>query len=628
MAAGAGKNCLMSESQAELEVLRDTWPPSPWQILIGIVLALAALFFLTHSVALPGNGLARVFEFEQVKWLSIGLAALLWAGLLLVGRIEKMPTINIGPMDVAATAFLAFFVLSSLWSPDAQAAWTSVAYGLGAYAVYVLARTTDTTAMRSVIWVFALAAQVFALFLAAFTDDTLVASGLGNENFAVTFIGVVGAMSLTVNRFGPLRIRIVTLSITALSMVYLLFVADTNMQYLALGFGAVFFVVLSRPRLAAPAAIGLLLVFVVAVGALLSTDRAIPANARERLEIWGNTAAMIADAPWIGTGAGGYFYTLGDYHGRYHDLLPQWERPRLSNLVRQTDSAENELLHIAAETGVVGVFLALVLVSLLFRASLREPSSQTARYSIPIVVLLGYSTVSFPLQNASTLLLGAILVGALASAAQRRDGLFALRSRRCLLPVIAMLGLAAQLWVAIPQTRASYTFSKANLLDVSGDKSGAATMILKALRVSDSSPRLRLRAYTQVMVAGPEYWRESSLGPNELDSLYRLSSSASPSNPLLIDLRLKQLLSSTGRQLDRREIEELIANLKRSTGPDDANGHILEAAFSIQIGETQRARKALAAARSLVRDPPDENDITNKRNIEVLEGQLEARNGR
>jgi hypothetical protein len=96
----------------------------------------------------------------------------------------------------------------------------------------------------------------------------------------------------------------------------------------------------------------------------------------------------------------------------------------------------------------------------------------------------------------------------------------------------------------------------------------------------------------------------------------------------LIDLRLKQLLSSTGRQLDPRDTEELIANLKRSTGRDDANGHVLEAAFSIQIGETQRARKALPAAWSLVRDPPDENDITNRRNIEVLEGQLGARKGR
>ena len=149
----------------------------------------------------------------------------------------------------------------------------------------------------------------------------------------------------------------------------------------------------------------------------------------------------------------------------------------------------------------------------------------------------------------------------------------------------------------------------------------AARELLRAVDISEHNPRSRHRAYTQTIVTGPSFWISQAL---DLDLLFVKSASASPLNPVLIDLRLKQILSQTGRELNLDEIEAMLSKLKRAVSQFNAHPHILEVALALQLGDRERGAMALKRARTLISEY-GANATPNLQNIRILEQSLEEK---
>ena len=68
----------------------------------------------------------------------------------------------------------------------------------------------------------------------------------------------------------------------------------------------------------------------------------------------------------------------------------------------------------------------------------------------------------------------------------------------------------------------------------------------------------------------------------------------------------------------------MLVALKHSVGRSRANPHILETLVALHLGDTERAKQALARSRVLLREKMDEVDKTNLANILSLQRQLDA----
>jgi hypothetical protein len=129
------------------------------------------------------------------------------------------------------------------------------------------------------------------------------------------------------------------------------------------------------------------------------------------------------------------------------------------------------------------------------------------------------------------------------------------------------------------------------------------------------------------MVAGGRSG-ERPLNSRELDQLYEIAVAAVPGAPLPLDLRLKQLLGSSGLELNLDDIEELLAALRRATGPYLANADILESALALQLGDEPRAREAIIqASRVIAASKPGKNQQTNVENLKSLVATFESQFG-
>lgn len=601
------------------------WPPTKWEVLMGLIAAAAVLTFFSTVLVVPQQDTlpgftVRVFEFSAIKWTTGAVTIVLWAAMLVLNLIKRRSEVRFTAIDLAMILLVSYFVISSAWAPDSMTAWVAITHALGALAIYSLARIGTLASTGNVIFVFAVGAQLVTLAISVLTDDHLIGGGFGNENFGAEFMVLNLGVLIAFRGLRSMQMAWVQWFVIAASALYLLFFARPNLQYLGFIFGAIHFFVLWRPKITLPATFVAGLCVLVSVGWLVATQTvSVSSGVHERLQIWGNTFGMVGERPLLGTGAGGYFYHYANHIGSYVSFFPFLGPSQVSNLTSQTNTAENDLLHLVAEAGALGAVLAFVLLVVTYWTAFRSPRSVSARYALPLSIIIGVSLVSFPFQNAATLLVAAMMLGAMGGAIQGGA------SKRYISVIVAgvagCLG-ALMLWASVPELRAAIGFSKAVALTSRPEE--ALVKLEGSLRHSSVSPLLRIRAYTQVMVAGPQYWQDHGITSENLDQLYALAVTASPKNPLLLDLRIKQMLSSTGRQVGRDDVEALIDSLKRATGREMANAHLLEAALAIQVRELDRAAEALDRARALIRYPLNRNDLTNAENLMALEAALAA----
>lgn len=141
---------------------------------------------------------------------------------------------------------------------------------------------------------------------------------------------------------------------------------------------------------------------------------------RGRLFLWQVTLGMIFDHPLMGVGWGNYRSFFQEYQGRFLDRHPDYVT--LLQTQGSAESPHNEYLEIAAETGIVGLVLFLIIMAAIFRVACRIKRSDanvngilTAAIS-GVLALLVHSFFVFPLHLADAGMMFWLLVGMIGGA--------------------------------------------------------------------------------------------------------------------------------------------------------------------------------------------------------------------
>ncbi|MCM1177437.1 MAG: O-antigen ligase family protein [Clostridium sp.] len=123
-----------------------------------------------------------------------------------------------------------------------------------------------------------------------------------------------------------------------------------------------------------------------------------------RLLIWNVTSGMIADKPLFGCGAGMFKMNYMEYQAEYFARNPE------SIFAVVADNAiypYNKFLHLMAETGIIGLALAIVMLVMLFR------DVEEKRQLAPLAAFLIFSCFSYPLSKFSLAMLFPLLAGSI-----------------------------------------------------------------------------------------------------------------------------------------------------------------------------------------------------------------------
>lgn len=214
---------------------------------LGVLLAGAALIFIAAPVVnAAGVPIATAYEFRHIKWAAIAVVVFIWAIAVLATSRDRVVVVGI---DWIVAALLALALVSFIWSSDTESWWVSVRYVLVAGAVYGLSRASGMGFTERLLGSFVPTAMVGFLLATLIWDIRIVASGLGNENFAAEFavaiLALVPVAWLKASKAG----RFILVGLFIPLAVYVVFISPANLQYLALGGAAIYLAVAaSRDR--------------------------------------------------------------------------------------------------------------------------------------------------------------------------------------------------------------------------------------------------------------------------------------------------------------------------------------------------------------------------------------------
>ena len=590
---------------------------------LALGVALAAFYRAAFTDGLTSG---TVSNFLELKWATAALAGALWAVLLATGRLTAA-AVRLTAIDAALAALVAWAVVSLLWTPDPAAAALSGLFAGIALLIYLLARCTAPDALLRIL-VVAAGGLLVASLVSRAVFGTAVDLGFGNENFAAETLVLCACVLPLASRQPAAPLRWFIGAACALAILYLLLLARSNLQYLALLAGLWYLAL----RLF-PARLGIVLTILLAGAAIGGVAQAIgddparfarlPLGWQERVQVWSNVAAGIADAPLRGHGWGSFYHVYAEYIDRYLSFAPGLGLPAFDSFERSAGAGHNELLEIWFLLGLPGVLLALLIGVLAVAGALRAPRDTVAGWTgLGLVAWLAMAMIEFPGQNAASAVLALLFLALVVPVCPLPVRLGTVTPGR-ILPIGAALAATALAVPAFVQVQAQNRFAAADLLHKAGRLGPSADAMGPALETSSLAPKLRLRLYPQSIVAGLPYWNQA--GIPELERRFAVSASAAPHHPVLLDLRLKFLLALTDPPA--AEVEAALAALKVTSGLSNANAHVLDAAWALRTGDRPRAQASLTLAEArLAANPIAVSAANNRANTAALQQQLNAAN--
>ena len=619
-------------SQPARTTLSAVWSWPEW---MGLSVGLALAVFYRATFA-EGPTIGTISNFLELKWAAVALAGAGWALGLATGRLPASP-LRPSWIDLALAGLTVWALLSLAWTPDLAAATLSGLYAGIAILLYLLARSTAADTLIRILLVasavvvtagLATGLALWAVERLGFGDERPFELAFGNENFASETLVLCACVLPLAWRQPASTLRWLTLATCALAVLYLLLLAPSNLQYLAL-LAALWYLALRF----LPARLGVALTIVLAIvtgGAIAifvgNDDFAarfarLPLGALERVQVWSNVAAGIADAPLLGHGWGSFYHAYAEYIDRYMTFAPNLGLPAFDSFERIAGAGHNELLEIWFLLGLPGFLLAVLIVGLALAAGLRSARDTIAGWAgLGLVAWLAMAMIEFPGQNAASAALALLFLALVVPASPAASGRRTVNPGR-ILPIGAAVAALALALPALVEVHAQNRFAAADLLHKAGRLGPSADAMGRALAASSRAPKLRLRLYPQSIVAGLPYWNQT--GIPELERHYAVSASAAPHHPVLLDLRLKFLLALTNPP--PAEVESALVALKVTSGLSNANAYVLEAAWALRTGDRARAEASLTLAESrLAANPIAVSASNNRANITALHQQLNA----
>ncbi len=322
-----------------------------------------SLLLLAPLAAAPGFG-DDALRLPAV----LALVTLLLAATALRAVRRRDSSSRSDPLLTAALLFLGANVLSLAAAPSAWEAAPPLALLAAGVAVYAFARGGSlplSYALDTGPWVWAglgLALAAVGFVQVALGYPAVLAEG--NANYSGTLAGMLLPVTASAALAGPRGRRVFSASAAAGLFLLLLAAGSRGGLVGAVAGCAVAGTVLVRRRVPrAGPAVAAALVLLVAVPLLLSGRRHFSAARAEtatvRIGIWKGAAAMFANRPWLGAGAGGFAVRFPPYRDAEEfaisnrDAWPDF---------KEVEDAHSSWVQVAAETGVPGLLTFLLVL--------------------------------------------------------------------------------------------------------------------------------------------------------------------------------------------------------------------------------------------------------------------------
>jgi tetratricopeptide (TPR) repeat protein len=215
-----------------------------------------------------------------------------------------------------------------------------------------------------------------------------------------------------------------------------------------------------------------------------------------RLHWWRTTLTLVVEHPWLGAGPGRFRLAFAEAQASWLAAAERIADRQWSGTEQFLTAPHNELLHVLAEAGLVGLALLAWGLAGAVRAGLRAPAEAegrptTGEAAVAGLLALGVSALfGFPLHTASGLCLAGVLAGLALGAAPAEPRPAGGRTAALLLGVVlvAVLGNALLLGRAFAASRIAHrAFSAA----VRGEHATAADLFDAAHAIDPLEPDIR-----------------------------------------------------------------------------------------------------------------------------------------
>jgi|GEM_PF-1993230 len=539
------------------------------------------------------------------RWMAVYCGAAIALGLFAVG-VYKSRFITFTTSELVAAAFITYLALTLTWSPDPRDGVLTVEAMGVLYLLYMALQRLPRPFLGGAIYVGATIA-LFGAVVFGFGHQKIY-GGMGNENYQMELFCVL--LPLVVAAWCAIRtpvwwIRFFALPVTLAALHFMVFVNLSDSKWVAMM--AVLFALavwLVRRRHYYIASFGFLIPVNLALWSGWATSSVVIKAISHRLEIGFNTFVLWLEKPFFGHGMGSFNFE----YGRVQEAHLQWF-PTMDTVLHPSSvfagAAHNELLQLAAEAGLVGVLIALVLIGfMVYRFFTKEKDALDIGAAMSLLIVAALSQISFPLQNPATI---TVVVFCAAALMQNERPRLTLKLPLLTSRVFGVMFVTVGAGIVISGStnfRAEKLFTN-TITNIRVAHPAALQANLEAYQLYPYERRYRHQLMLTIGALLKNAHGDVTITKEAADQAYKIANTASLYMPAIQMTRLEYLLNGERWKEEPDEINALLGWLKihakLQPGVWVAEGH-----YAAKTGDAPRLINAINTGLLLPTDTHDE----------------------
>ena len=526
------------------------------------------------------------------KWMTIYCSSAFILGYFTyVVFIHKK--IELAVSDFFIIGFFGYLSLTLLWSSDPREGFLIAKAVFALSLIYAALKKVPRNVLGIAIYVSTTIALAGCVIFG--WKYQLIYGGMGNENFQseliLVLLPIVTAAWCAV-KTPAWWIRPFSLVIVFLAVHFLLVVNLSDNKWIALMMVlmAVLIWLIRRQRYLI-AAFGFLIPVNVALWSGWVTSPIVVKAIAHRLEIGINSAILWLEKPLFGHGLGSFNFEYGRVQEAHLQFFPNMDTV-LRPAAVFAGAAHNELLQLGADTGLIGVSLGIGLcVFLVYRFFTKKRDALDVGAAMALLIALGLSQISFPLQNPATV---SMVVMAAAVLMCGETNVVSIRFPKiaswavCGVAVAVGFGLVASGSLHY-RAEGLFTKTKANILNAD------PTALQANIDAYEMYPLERRYRHQLVLTVGSLLKRGEgniTITNSAADRAYEISKSSSQFMPSIQMSRVEYLLNSGRWKTEKKEIENLLNWLKAHASLQPGVW-VAEGNYALRLGDVERIISAL-----------------------------------
>ena len=501
--------------------------------------------------------------------------------------------------DFSIIAFLAYLCLTLLWSSDPQEGFLIAEAMIALAIIYTAFKNVPRKTLVIAVYVSTTIALTISVIFG--WSYQLIYGGAGNENFQSELMLVL--LPIVIASWCAVVtpawwIRPFSLIATGTAIHFLLVVNLSDNKWVAVSMVLLALLIwLIRQRRYVMAGLGFLVPLNIALWSGWVMSPIVVKAIAHRLEIGINSAVLFLEKPLFGHGLGSFNFEYGRVQEAHLQFFPNMDTV-LRPAAVFAGAAHNEFLQLGVDAGLIGVALAFVLCGfLVHRFFMKKRDALDVGAAITLLIALGLSQISFPMQNPAT---GCMVVIAAAVLMHGQKGAFVVQVpkllSRCISSVAVVMGCGLVLSSYLNcQAETLFTKTKANILKAN------PTALQANIDAYEMYPLERRYRHQLVLTVGSLLKRgEGNITITDMaaDRAYAISKSSSQFMPSIQMSRVEYLLNSGRWKTEKKEMESLLGWLKVHASLQPGVW-VAEGNYALRLGDVKRILSALDAGTTL-----------------------------